>query len=188
VRIHHLVLSGILIFCTPGSEARSKTERLAERAAKVVTNTLAEAPLANEVCFSPVGPCEVKLLKFIASAKKTIDVAVFDINLTSVVNALMDASKRIPVRVLVDRRNSKSPHSGVTQLIRGGVKVRYGRQKGIMHHKFILIDGVRLETGSFNFTNGAANKNQENQVYLDEPAVVSLFQKQFEWMWGQSLP
>jgi phospholipase D len=89
-------------------------------------------------------------------------------------------------RVLVERRNSKNNHSGVPKLLRAGVKVRYGRQKGIMHHKFVLVDKTRLETGSFNFTNGASNKNQENQIYLEEPAIVSSFVKQFEKMWAES--
>jgi phosphatidylserine/phosphatidylglycerophosphate/cardiolipin synthase-like enzyme len=87
----------------------------------------------------------------------------------------------------VERRNSKNSHSGVPKLLRAGVRVRYGRQKGIMHHKFVLIDRTRLETGSFNFTNGAANKNQENQIYLDESVMVSSFVKQFEKMWTESL-
>jgi phosphatidylserine/phosphatidylglycerophosphate/cardiolipin synthase-like enzyme len=175
--------------CVTGavSEARSKADRLAERAAKVVANTFAEAPVANEICFSPSGPCEAKLGKFIRSAKKSVDVAIFDINLPSVVESLIDLSSRIPVRVLVERRNSKNNHSGVPKLLRAGVKVRYGRQKGIMHHKFVLVDGTRMETGSFNFTNGAANKNQENQIYLEDPRLVSPFVKQFEMMWAESL-
>ncbi len=179
----------IVFMCVTGgvAEARSKADRLAERAAKVVADTFAEAPVANEICFSPSGPCEVKLVKFIRSAKKTVDVAVFDINLTSVVDSLIDISSRIPVRVLVERRNSKNSHSGVPKLLRAGVKVRYGRQKGIMHHKFVLVDGSRMETGSFNFTNGAANKNQENQIYLEEAGLVSPFVRQFEKMWAESL-
>jgi hypothetical protein len=76
-------VSIIFFLCVTGglAEARSKADRLAERAAKVVANTLADPPVANETCFSPAGPCEVKLVKFIRSAKKTVDVAVFDINL-----------------------------------------------------------------------------------------------------------
>jgi len=175
------------VMMSPDAMARSKSERLAERAAKVVANTLAEPPVANESCFSPDGPCEVKLVKFIRSAKKSVNVAVFDINLPSVVDTLIETSGRIPVRVLVERRNSKNGHSAVPRMKKAGVKVRFGRQKGIMHHKFVLIDGSRLETGSFNFTNGAANKNQENQIYLDEAGIVSSFSRQFERMWFESL-
>ena len=171
----------------PLALARSKADRLAERAAKVVANQLAQEPVANEVCFSPTEPCEVKLVKFISSAKKSVDVAVFDVNLDSVIDALIEASVRIPVRVLVERRNSKNHHSGVPKLVRRGVKVRFGKQKGIMHHKFVIIDGARLQTGSFNFTNGAENSNQENQVYLEVESIVSAFRKQFEKMWSLSL-
>lgn len=187
VWIFRIVLIMVMLGSGPLALARSKAERLAERAAKVVANQLAQAPVANEVCFSPSDPCEVKLVKFISSAKKSLDVAVFDVNLDSVINALIEASVRIPVRVLVERRNSKNHHSGVPKMVRKGIKVRFGRQKGIMHHKFVIVDGTRLEIGSFNFTNGAANSNQENQVYLEVEPIVSAFRKQFEKMWSLSL-
>ena len=70
-------------------------------------------------------------------------------------------------------------------LIKAGAKVRYGRQRGIMHHKFVIVDGKLLETGSFNFTNGAANSNQENQVYLATPKIVERFKKRFDQSWSE---
>ena len=149
-----------------------------------VTATLAQA--ATEVCFSPDEACDQKLATFIRSAKKSIDVAVFDINLDQVVHQLLVQSKKIPVRILVDRRQARGKHSLVPLLIKGGAQVRLGYQRGIMHHKFVLIDGNRLMTGSFNFTNGAAFKNQENQVYLDDSILVARFNERFKKSWRES--
>lgn len=175
-----------LICFSADAEARSKGERLAERAAKVVSATLARPPEPNEVCFSPDGPCEAKLVKFIQSAKKSIDLAVFDLNLDSVVHELISARSRLRVRVLVDRRASKNGHSGVGALRQAGVPVRFGRQKGLMHHKFLIVDEKRLQLGSFNYTNGAANKNQENQLYLEHAEIVGRYLARFERMWSDS--
>ena len=68
--------------------------------------------------------------------------------------------------------------------MKAGVAVKSGYQRGIMHHKFIVMDGKALETGSFNFTNSASFKNQENQIYLETPVLVERFKKQFEKMWN----
>ncbi len=145
-------------------------------------------PRDKEVCFSPDSRCDLKLVKFIESAQKSIDVAVFDINLDSLVHQLLVKSKKIPVRVLADRRQSKGPHSLVSTLVKGGVEVRIGRQRGVMHHKFTVVDGKRLETGSFNYTNHASRANQENQLYLDDPGIVARYKEQFEESWSRAKP
>jgi len=150
----------------------------------IATSTVAQA--ANEVCFSPDEGCDQKLAAFIQSAKKSVEVAVFDVNLDQVVHQLLVQSKKIPVRILVDRRQSKGRHSLVPLLIKAGAQVRLGYQRGIMHHKFVIVDGKRLMTGSFNFTNGASFKNQENQVYLDDPALLNRFTQRFEKSWKDS--
>jgi cardiolipin hydrolase len=53
-----------------------------------------------------------------------------------------------------------------------------------MHHKFTLVDGKRLETGSFNYTNHAARANQENQIYLGDRNLVAQFHARFEDSWN----
>lgn len=142
-----------------------------------------ELPQDLEVCFSPDEPCDLKLLKFIESAEKSIEVAVFDINLDQIVHALILKSKKINVRVLVDKRQSKGQHSLVQTLVKGRVKVRYGSQRGVMHNKFVIIDQKFLETGSFNYTNHAYKANQENQIYIHNPAVIDRYLKRFEQSW-----
>ena len=89
------------------------------------------------------------------------------------------ASKRIPVRVLVDLRQAKGVHTLVPLLIKGGIPVRIGNQRGIMHNKFTVLDGQWVETGSFNYTNNASDKNNENQLYLNNPKVVEQYRKRF---------
>ncbi len=144
----------------------------------------APAQSANEeVCFSPDEHCDEKLIEFIKGATKSIDVAIYDINLDQLVHQLAVQSKKIKVRVVVDRRQSKGHHSLVSTLIKAGVDVRYGHQRGIQHNKFAIVDGKMIETGSFNFTNHASKANQENQIYLSSPTVVVRYRERFEKMW-----
>jgi phosphatidylserine/phosphatidylglycerophosphate/cardiolipin synthase-like enzyme len=175
-------LSGVAppVHAARGSVAK-KVERLLTDA---VDEARVKPPAGKEVCFSPAERCDLKLVKFIDSAKKSIDIAIFDINLDQLVHRLLVQSRKVPVRVLVDRRQSKGPHSLVSTLIRGGAQVRLGRQRGVMHHKFAVVDGMRLETGSFNYTNHASRANQENQLYLDDPELVGAYVKAFERAWA----
>jgi phosphatidylserine/phosphatidylglycerophosphate/cardiolipin synthase-like enzyme len=51
-----------------------------------------------------------------------------------------------------------------------------------MHNKFTLVDGTRLETGSFNYSHQASTANQENQLYLGTPEIVARYKARFEKM------
>jgi phosphatidylserine/phosphatidylglycerophosphate/cardiolipin synthase-like enzyme len=145
-------------------------------------------PKDLEVCFSPQDPCDLKLIKFLDSAEKSLDIAIYDINIDELVHHVLLKSRKIPVRIVVDRRQSKGSHSLVNLLVKAGAKVKFGRQRGIMHNKFMIVDGKALETGSFNYTNHAFKANRENQIYLWNPQVVEQFQREFEILWESGRP
>lgn len=130
----------------------------------------------------------MKLIKFIDSARESIDIAIYDINLDELVHRLLARKNEVTIRVLVDQRQSKGSHSLVPTLIKGGVQVRFGRQRGIMHHKFTIIDGKMVEAGSFNYTNHATQANNENQVYLANPEIVARYHSRFEEIWSKGKP
>jgi phosphatidylserine/phosphatidylglycerophosphate/cardiolipin synthase-like enzyme len=175
------------IFRVDLAEAQKKATANVELS-DAVRGALVAAPEDKEVCFSPEENCDVKLWKFMQSAQRSLDVAVFDLTHEKIAHEIAVASKRIPVRVLVDKRQSKGEHSMVSTLIKAGVSVRFGYQRGIMHNKFTLVDGKRLETGSFNYSDGATSKNNENQIYLDDPAIVKRYQARFTEIWAEGTP
>lgn len=142
----------------------------------------------SPVCFSPDETCDDRLALFYELAEKSIDVAIYDINRPRLVETLIKKSHEVQVRIVADERQSKGSHSAVAQLVAGGVQVRFGRQRGIMHDKFSVIDGAVVETGSFNYTTHAATANQENQIYSVDGKVVSLYLTKFDMMWAASKP
>lgn len=182
-----IALVGLLLFAD-FAEAKGRSKRKPASEAAALQDVDLPAPQDNETCFSPNQGCDQKLWKFIQTATKSLDVAVYDITHEKIVHEIAVASKKVPTRVIVDRRQSKEPRSLVSTLIKAGVEVRYGSQRGIMHHKFTLVDGLRLETGSFNYSHGASFKNQENQLYLSEKSIVESYKKQFQKMWEASKP
>ena len=137
----------------------------------------------QEVCFSPEEKCDLKLIQYIKNAKKSLNIAIFDITLAPLTEAIIEQSKKIPVKILVDSRQTKHHYSLVSEFIHSPAEVRFGSQRGIMHHKFAIIDHRILQTGSFNYTGGASHFNQENQIYLWNPHIIRRYQMQFDKIW-----
>ncbi len=179
-----LSFSIVALFClTYKSSAYVKKTKTSE----ITLQSVAE-PKDQEVCFSPDEPCDLKLIQLVKSAKESVDIAVYDINRDQLVHELILASKRIQVRVVADKRQAKGNHSLVPLMIKAGVPLKFGHQRGIMHNKFTIVDGRMIETGSFNYTNHATEANNENQIYLSTPNIVSLYKKRFDVLWSNGLP
>lgn len=184
------ISAGVILLLGQPTWARTPPamKRAIQEVSRAVEALTIQAPRDQEVCFSPDEPCDLKLIKFIQSAQKSLDIAIYDINLDQLVHHVILKSKTIPVRVIADRRQSKGDHSLVPLLIRSGVNLRFGKQRGIFHNKFAIVDGLMLETGSFNYTNHAARANSENQIYLRQPEIVKKYQDFFERSWNRATP
>lgn len=142
-----------------------------------------------QVCFSPQENCLEALISFLKEARASLDLAAFDLTLDEVGHLLLVKQHQgVKVRVVLDKRQAKGKHSLSRVLMKGQVPLRFGRQRGVMHHKFVIVDGKALETGSFNYTHNASRSNQENQLYFwkDTPAhseIIEAFRSQFEVLW-----
>jgi phosphatidylserine/phosphatidylglycerophosphate/cardiolipin synthase-like enzyme len=49
-----------------------------------------------------------------------------------------------------------------------------------LHNKFAVIDGRRILTGSFNWTNSAEDRNRENLLVLDCEELARRYEQ--EWV------
>ena len=54
-----------------------------------------------------------------------------------------------------------------------------GDNEGYMHHKFFVVDGRYVWTGSYNPTYRGAFKNNNNVVWIDSPALATNFTQEF---------
>ena len=157
---------------------------------KVITFLLfllfSAAALAQpKVYFSPSLQCEKRLLKLIDNAKESIDIAVYSINNTNLVEALKRAHKRgVKIRILTDRTQAANKSSKVKDLHNEKLRVRVHSKFRIEHNKFAVFDGKKASTGSYNWTNPATHKNSENCVFFtDSPEVVKKYQRRFNYLW-----
>lgn len=150
---------------------------------------VAAQPANIEAAFSPYGKSLDLVLKTIESAQKTIRVAAYSFTSKPVATALVDAYKRgVDVKVVADQKANSGRYTAVTYLANQGVPARLNGRYAIHHHKFILVDGRHLETGSFNYSAAAASKNAENVLVLrDVPEVVAQYQHEWERLWNEGI-
>jgi len=69
-----------------------------------------------------------------------------------------------------------------------GIAVRTDNSSYLMHHKFVIVDGRVLLSGSFNWTRQAISGNQENLLALSNRRIVRLYGREFEKLWRQFDP
>jgi len=143
------------------------------------------------VCFSPRGCGEKLLISKINKAKKYIYVAIFSFTNSKIARALINARKRgVKVYVIVDEGQLHNKHirNLIRKLIRNGiiVKAKRGTGGGLMHHKYAVIDGKIVLTGSYNWTYSAENRNDENLICLENyQTVAKKYLNNFSSLWKQ---
>lgn len=126
------------------------------------------------------GPDEV-LAAAIDEARLSVDVAIYNLNLWSVRDALLRAHRRgVAVRVVTESDNLDSAE--MRSLIQAGIPVLGDRRQGLMHHKFIILDRSRVCTGSLNYTAGSTYRDDNNLVCLRSTGIAENYQREFDEM------
>ena len=142
-----------------------------------------------EAGFSPRGTSLDIILKGINGAERSILVAAYSFTSKPISTALLEAHKRgVAVRVIADKKGNSSRYTAVNYLANHGVPVRVNGRYAIFHHKFMVIDGRHLETGSFNYSAAAVNKNAENVLLLrDVPEIAGIYAREWEKLWAEGI-
>nr|XP_046267162.1 mitochondrial cardiolipin hydrolase isoform X2 [Scatophagus argus] len=92
-------------------------------------------------------------------------------------------SRGVTIRVLSDKDYATIPGTQIGVLRKAGISVRCDVCSVYMHHKFAVVDGRLLITGSLNWTLTAVQSNLENILITDEPDLVRPFMKEFHRLW-----
>ncbi|WP_166819735.1 phospholipase D-like domain-containing protein [Thalassoroseus pseudoceratinae] len=136
--------------------------------------------------FSPGDDCPTRIASLFQTAKRTVDVCVFTITDNRIASAIADAHRRgILVRIITDDDKSFDAGSDVERLASIGIEVRRDRSPYHMHHKFAIFDQQTLLTGSYNWTRGAAEYNEENFILSGDLRLIKPFQATFDQLWQQ---
>lgn len=135
-----------------------------------------------------------RLKQLIESAQKTVRVAMFAWTRNDLAQAVIAAKQRgVKTEVIIDSKNGKGFGAKIVKLLREeGVSIGLSRVagNGLLHHKFLYIDGHTLVNGSANWTQRAFNLN--NDCFLILHNLTEKQKKHMEKLWevivAESIP
>jgi phosphatidylserine/phosphatidylglycerophosphate/cardiolipin synthase-like enzyme len=142
-----------------------------------------------EVIFSPSVQAEQTIIGFIQDAQTSVHVAAYAFTSRPIAQALLDARARgVDVRVMVDKGQAAGRYSAATFLANQAVAIRVDGEYKLQHQKVVIVDGVSVETGSYNFTASARDRNSENVIIIrNAPELAARYEVNWEKMWDESV-
>lgn len=148
--------------------------------------------IAWEVYFSEIRPgapdknnpyaLDKRLVAKLETADERIDAALHQLNSEPIADAFIDAHRRgVQVRVVTETKYLAENQIGRLQEV--GIPVADDDEHdGLMHHKFIVVDGRYVWTGSYNTTYNGAYRNNNNVIWLDSSQLAYNFTEEFREM------
>jgi phosphatidylserine/phosphatidylglycerophosphate/cardiolipin synthase-like enzyme len=126
------------------------------------------------------GP-DALLAQAIDEARYSVDVAMYNLDLWSLRDALIRAHRRgLSVRMVTDSDNILERE--FQELLDADIPVLGDRREPLMHHKFVVIDRLEVWTGSMNMTMSGAYRNDNNLVMIRSSELAEDYTREFEEM------
>jgi phosphatidylserine/phosphatidylglycerophosphate/cardiolipin synthase-like enzyme len=133
-----------------------------------------------------MGGPDKALAAAIDGARLTVDAAIYNLNLWSIRNALLEAHARgVMVRVVAESDNLDGAE--FQALMDAGIPVLGDRREGLMHDKFVVIDRNEVWTGSMNFTLNGAYEDNNNLIRLRSGDIADDYLVEFNEMFVDDL-
>lgn len=160
-----------------------------------------------EAFFNPVYYCVLEkseyiteemvypIIEIINKAQKTLDIAIYDVenhasysddrNKDIFEAVLAKAEEGVRVRVITDDQSTHEFFTGLEV----DAKIVKGNTDGIMHHKFVIVDGESMDsswvlTGSVNWTYNNLAIDFNNLITIQDRSLAKAFTLEFNEMWG----
>ncbi|AEB11220.1 phospholipase D-like domain-containing protein [Marinithermus hydrothermalis] len=145
-------------------------------------------------------------------ARASLEVAALELDNTRLAYALVSAAARgVPVRLYTDRDYQDEARAALVAAAHGQrqgrptpsqetvrrtvrplgegceaiarVRVCYDNRNALMHHKFVVLDGQAVWTGSANLTYNGFFRNNNDVLYLPSPPLARGYRAEFEALW-----
>lgn len=127
------------------------------------------------------GGLDVPLAAAINGAQSSVDIAIHQLNLWSIRDALLEAHRRgVAVRIVAE--SDSLDFEELRQLRDAGIPFLGDRMEGLMHDKFVIIDRQEVWTGSVNFTTTDLYENDNNLLRIRDPQIVENYTAEFDEM------
>jgi phosphatidylserine/phosphatidylglycerophosphate/cardiolipin synthase-like enzyme len=149
--------------------------------------TLSGMPIT--VYFAPEDRVAKHLTALVGSAQHSIQFLAYSFTSDSLAKTLLsEMNNGVDVQGVFDEEESTTAGGEYDHLRRAGLDVRLDGNAGLMHEKVIILDGKIVVFGSYNFTQAADQRNDENLVVIEDAGLAQQFQKEFERVYQQAHP
>jgi phosphatidylserine/phosphatidylglycerophosphate/cardiolipin synthase-like enzyme len=145
-----------------------------------------------EIHYAPRENLESLDAREIGLAGLSIDMAAYVLSDPRIIEALTAAAERgVLIRLYLDR--SQFAEHGPTRggliealLAHPNVVARVKGEGVLMHLKAYAVDGAVLRTGSGNFSRSGLASQDNDAIFITDPAVVDAFEGNFERIWARA--
>jgi phosphatidylserine/phosphatidylglycerophosphate/cardiolipin synthase-like enzyme len=175
----------IRLFFSAGVASTALGSAWAEKAPKA-------AGSQPEIHYAPRENLESVDAKEIGRAQLSIDIAAYVLSDARIIGALTDAAERgVLIRLYLDK--SQFAEHGPTRgglvealLAHPNVAARVKGEGVLMHLKAYAVDGAVLRTGSGNFSQSGLASQDNDAIFITDPAIVDAFEGNFERIWARA--
>lgn len=128
------------------------------------------------VFFSPDGGCTRAITNELCKARHHVLVQAYSFTSQPIARAVVDAHQRgVKVLVLLDKSQQGQKYSSADFLKNNGVPTYIDDKHAIAHNKVMVIDGLTVLTGSFNFSKAAEESNAEILLVIRDAALAARY-------------
>ena len=136
------------------------------------------------------GVIETAIIQAIDGARKSLDIALFSFTDDQLGDAVVRATRRgVSVRVILGAGQDKVFGGEYEKLVSANIPVAIANTPGFFHHKFAIVDGNLLITGSYDWSDSADKENYENVAFISCPARTAgqtaseQYAREFDRLW-----
>lgn len=143
-----------------------------------------------EVYFSPDDGVAGRLVESILGAKESIHFMAYSFTSNEIAEAVLArAAAGVEVAGVFDESQAGQNQGSEFERLKGaGLEVRLDGNPGSMHHKVMILDGRVVVTGSYNFSNNAETRNDENLLVIEDPEIAARYEEEFRRVFAMAQP
>ncbi|MFN8575427.1 MAG: phospholipase D-like domain-containing protein [Candidatus Sericytochromatia bacterium] len=133
-------------------------------------------------------------VRMVNEAKRSIDVAIFDMEEPNSCQSLIDAHNRgVKVRIVTDsdnlneKKKNSQPRKVIEDMKAAGIPIVDDRRNAFMHHKFAIIDEEIVITGSLNLSINSMYRDNNNAIRIRSKQLAQSYKAEFERMFTEKM-
>ena len=136
--------------------------------------------------FCPEDNCAEKIQKRIMAANSSIYFMIFSFTYQPLItDIIVQKNNGLDIKGVVEKSQSGSKEV-LQQLNFNGINAIFDKNKHNLHHKVFIIDNQTIVTGSFNPSQKANTRNNENILIIDDEELALRYLEEFDYVWNYS--